>query len=69
MYIYVVDKLRTREPILLNTDKHNKMMAEVDNMLMEKLRQKAIQWKHDYDHADSCNETNINDKLEPKVRI
>ena len=66
--IYVVDKLRNREPILLNTDKHNKIMAEVDDMLMEKLRQKAIQWKHDYD-ADSCNETNTDDELEPKVQM
>lgn len=43
------------------------MMAEVDNMLMEKLRQKAIQWKYDYDHAD--NETNTDDELEPKVQM
>ena len=44
-------------------------MTEVDNMLMEKLRQKAIQWKHDYDHADCCNETNIDDELESKVQM
>ena len=64
--VHVVDKLGNKQPILLKTDK--KLMAEVDDMLMAKLREKAVKWKYDYNHANSCNDDATDDELKPDVQ-
>ena len=69
--IHVVDKIESNQPKVdsnrpkvLKTDE--KLMAEVEDMLLAKLQQKTIKWKYDYDHADSFNEdsTSTDEKLE-----